>query len=341
MQNQLIKTGQYLNQNDLNRVKNIIEQATADNTRRAYSSDLSYFWAWAKIATGAAEFYPLPVDLLIRFISDHLNGPDPAVDQVLIDAGFKGKPGPHSISTIRRRVSSLSVAHQLQGFIDGENPCLSEPVRLLLSKARSAAVKSGWRPAKKKAATLDLLYPMLSTCNGDRLIDIRDRALLFFAFSSGGRRRSEVADARVENLSRVTGGYVYRLETSKTDQAGHGLEVPLLGKAAEALDCWLSAARIEKGAIFRPITKGGKILAAAIRPKTVARIVQGRAAAAGLDPVLFGGHSLRSGFITEAGLQGKPLGDVMAMSGHKTAAVAMGYYQAGAAVHNSAAKLAG
>lgn len=42
-----------------------------------------------------------------------------------------------------------------------------------------------------------------------------------------------------------------------------------------------------------------------------------------------------------AGLQGKPLGDVMAMSGHKTAAVAMGYYQAGVAVHNSAAKLAG
>jgi hypothetical protein len=42
MQNQLIKSGQYLNQNDLNRIKSIIEQATATNTRRAYGSDLSY-----------------------------------------------------------------------------------------------------------------------------------------------------------------------------------------------------------------------------------------------------------------------------------------------------------
>jgi hypothetical protein len=36
----------------------------------------------------------------------------------------------------------------------------------------------------------------------------------------------------------------------------------------------------------------------------VAIVVQQRAAAAGYDPRLFGGHSLRAGFLTEAGRQG-------------------------------------
>ena len=48
---------------------------------------------------------------------------------------------------------------------------------------------------------------------------------------------------------------------------------------------------------------------------------------------------MRSGFLTEAGLQGKPLGDAMAMSGHKTVSVAMGYYQARSRVDLNALNL--
>ena len=40
---------------------------------------------------------------------------------------------------------------------------------------------------------------MLAACT-DGLIGVRDRALLLFAFASGGRRRSEVASAVMENL---------------------------------------------------------------------------------------------------------------------------------------------
>jgi integrase len=104
---------------------------------------------------------------------------------------------------------------------------------------------------------------------------------------------------------------------------------------------WLAAAGITDGFLFRAITKGGKITESGIREKTVARIVQKRAAMAGLDPTLFAGHSLRSGFVTEAGMQGKPMGDIMALSGHRTVSVVTGYYQAGNALNNSAAKLAG
>ena len=266
---------------------------------------------------------------------------DAAVDQALVDAGIKQRKGAHSVSTISRRISSISMAHRYQGFKDEANPCRAESVRLLLSKVRSAAIKGGWRPEKKKAATLDLLFTLLSTCGREKMIDFRDRALLYFAFSSGGRRRSEIAAARIDQLTPVTDGYLFYLDSSKTDQDAVGEQKPLLGKAGQAVFDWLNASGIGSGYLFRALTKGGKVKDSGIQPITVARIVQKRAAMAGLDPRIFGGHSLRSGFVTEAGMQGKPMGDIMALSGHRTVSVVNGYYQAGNALNNSAAKLAG
>ncbi len=42
----------------------------------------------------------------------------------------------------------------------------------------------------------------------------------------------------------------------------------------------------------------------ALDPQSVTAILKGRCARAGLDPVLFSAHGLRSGFMTEAGKQG-------------------------------------
>jgi hypothetical protein len=45
----------------------------------------------------------------------------------------------------------------------------------------------------------------------------RDRALLLFGWASGGRRRSEIAGATLEDLRKVgSRGYVYTLTYSKT-----------------------------------------------------------------------------------------------------------------------------
>jgi site-specific recombinase XerC len=44
------------------------------------------------------------------------------------------------------------------------------------------------------------LSTLLKATAGDRLVDLRDRALLLMAFASGGRRRSEVASLRIEQL---------------------------------------------------------------------------------------------------------------------------------------------
>jgi len=317
------------------RVRTILEAGIADNTRRAYTGDLRYFWAWARLALGLAEAYPVQPAAVVRFITDHLEGLPEAVDAALVAEGAKARRGVHSLATVSRRLAALSVAHEAQGV---ENPVHLPQVRALLSAARRGRARQGLTPQKKRAATLDVLNAMLETC-GDDLRGVRDRALLLFAFASGGRRRSEVAAAKVENLSTVPGGFLYRIPWSKTDQQGVGREVPVLGRAAVALQAWLEAAGIVAGNLFRAVDRSGG-MSAKISEKAVARIVKKRVQLAGLDAEKFAAHSLRSGFVTEAGRKGVSRNDAMALTGHKSSAVFDGYYEAGAVAKNKAARLA-
>ena len=50
MENRLIPSGRLLTKSDLKQVAAIIEQATAENTKKAYRKDLGYFWSWAAAA---------------------------------------------------------------------------------------------------------------------------------------------------------------------------------------------------------------------------------------------------------------------------------------------------
>lgn len=180
----------------------------------------------------------------------------------------------------------------------------------------------------------------LATCD-DSLEGIRDRALLCFGFASGGRRRSEIAAADLRDLRRIgPQAYIYRLEHSKTQQggvmAGSTPDKPVLDRAAEALEVWISASRITEGAIFRRLWKDR--VGPPLSPAAVGELVQRRARLAGLEGD-FGGHSLRSGFVTEASRQGVALPAIMAMTEHRAVSSVVGYFQAGSADQNPAARL--
>jgi integrase len=112
---------------------------------------------------------------------------------------------------------------------------------------------------QRTAVTRQELEAMLATCD-DSLEGIRDRALLCFGFSSGGRRRSEIAAADFRDLKRTgPSAYIYRLEHSKTQLAGPSTtstpDKPILNRSADALSAWLEAAGISEGAIFRRLWK--------------------------------------------------------------------------------------
>jgi hypothetical protein len=101
-----------------------------------------------------------------------------------------------------------------------KNPCQDPKIRELLSRTRKAYAKRGALPQKKAALTKEPLQALLDTCDAS-LRGTRDRALLLFAWSSGGRRRSEVAGADMQFLKRVEpDGYIYDLAFSKTNQSG-------------------------------------------------------------------------------------------------------------------------
>lgn len=320
------------------RLRRIVDDGTPPNTRRAYEGDVRYFWAWCSAIGWTDEpFYPVPSEIIAKFVVDHLEGLDDEVDEDLVSRGVKARLGRHSMNTIDRRVSALAALHKTKGM---PSPSKDPIVSQVLSKARRATARRGERPGKKKAVIRSTLDMMLDTCSSGSLVDLRDAAVLLFGWSSGGRRRSEICSAVHADLEEAGDEFVYHLGITKTSQEGDGGTVPVRGRAARAIRAWLAAAGIAAGPLFRPIDRHGNVLDRALSDRSVALIVKKRIRLAGLDPRLYAGHSLRSGFITEAGLQGKSLLEAMALSRHKTVQVAAGYHQAGAALHNETATLA-
>jgi len=330
----------------LDSVRDILAEAASANTTRSYATALRYWAAWFQARYAQPFALPIPEATVIQFVVDHVarrarsgltHDLPPAVDRLLVASGVKARPGPLKLSTVVHRIAVLSRVHALRKV---SNPCEQPAVRHLLSRGRRAAVKRGERPRKKTAITRIELEAMLATCD-DSLEGIRDRAILLFGFASGGRRRSEIASADMASLTRAgADAYLYRLEHSKTQQAGAtpgtAADKPIVDIAAEALRVWLGAASISEGPIFRRLWRNR--LGPALSPAAIAAIVQRRAQRAGVKGD-FGGHSLRSGFVTEAGRQGVPLPDVMAMTGHTSVPTVIGYFQSGSATNNPAARL--
>jgi len=323
-----------------------IAAGTAANTVRSYQSALTYWSAWLQLRYGQAlGDGALPPEVAVQFIVEHLARPDTkggwthqlpaAVDAALIAARVKGKPGPLSFNTVSHRLAVLAKWHRVNGW---DSPTEALAVRTLLREARKAQARQGVVVRKKTAVVLEPLQAMLATCT-DGVRGIRDRALLLLAWSGGGRRRSEIVGLTVEDLRKLDSEtWLYTLGATKTDTGGVRREKPLQGMAAQALNAWLAAAPASSGPLFRRLYKGGRVASAGLSGDQVARIVKRRAALAGLEGD-WAAHSLRSGFVTEAGRQGVPLGEVMAMTEHRSVSTVMGYFQAGSLLSSHASQL--
>jgi integrase len=324
----------------------LLAEGESENTVRSYQGALRYWAAWYWLRYRQAIALPVPVAAIQQFVVDHvqrrtatgLEASLPAAhDQALVDGGFKGKLGPPALATVLHRLSVLSKAHQIRGVT---NTVQDAKIRDLVAKSRRAYAKRGVVPDKKAALTLEPLQAMLATCDNS-LRGVRDRALILFAWSSGGRRRSEVTDATMENTRRVgPRAYSFTLLHSKTNQTGAlraDSEKPVLEEAAEALTTWISRAGLKDGPLFRRVRRGDKV-GEPLAPAAVRDIVLERAALAGLPPE-FAAHSLRSGFVTEAARQNVSLGDAMAMTGHMSPASLVGYFRAAEAAQSPAARL--
>jgi len=337
------KLAEILTDQDVETLRHLINEGMGENTLRALTSDLGYLGAWSHAATGGALPWPAPEALLLKFVAHHLWDParretDPdhgmpaEVDQALRDGGFLRSTGPHAPDTVRRRLANWSTLTKWRGF-DGAfaSPALKSAIRLAVR-----AVPRQRRRKSAKAVTGDIMAKMLATCASESLRDIRDRAILMVGFASGGRRRSEIAGLRREQLTTeppiaVEGGaplpsLSIHLGRTKTSSGDSDEVVFLTGRPVDALSAWLVAAKIESGSVFRAIDRWGNVSRRALDPKAINDIVKQRATMAGLEAGEFSAHGLRSGYLTEAANRGVPLPEAMEQSRHRSVQQASSYY---------------
>lgn len=322
--------------------------ATPSTTLTAYLKALRYISAWMQVRFGEPLKLPVSVLRVQLFVVDHFGRPEyvlgsdgrqtltirtampNVVDEALVAGGYKDKLGRHRMNTIDQRLAVLSWAHRENRL---DSPCQDPLIRRLLSDCRKLAREAGEGPKSKTAATGDALDLMLATCD-DSLEGLRDRALLLFGWASGGRRRSEIAGADVQDFEWLGPNQaVFRMRRSKTNDDS---PKPVRDETAAALRAWLSAAEIKDGAVFRRLW--GPKVGPRLSSHAIAAIVQRRALLAGL-PGDFAGHSLRRGFVTEAGMHDVSLAETMALTGHRLVRSVVHYAEVGSVLNTKAAKL--
>lgn len=285
----------------------LLDEGIAKSTKRAHVGDSKRFWEYAKKVHGLNENYPVPIDVALKFILDHVKATQdhPAL----------------KVNTLKRYLASVSSIQQTYGH----GSLLANPqIKMLLKRARRALPNQ--QPQSKKPITAEILKKLIQTCD-DSLHGVRDKAILYLGFSSGGRRRSEIVKLNIEDVQETKTGYLLTLRKSKTDQDGKGMTVPLTGSAAIALKQWLTISNIPSGSLFRGIRSNNVLNDMPFDGSSINRMVKRRVLKAKLNPPDYSAHSLRSGFLTESINQGVPLFQAMAMTGHRSVSGSARYYK--------------
>jgi integrase len=288
-------------------VAGYVRDSLAENTRRAYLSDLRQFEAWG--------------------------GPLPASAE-MVAAYLAAGADTLAVASLVRHVASISKAHRAQGLC---NPTRSELVRATMRGIKRTR-GCGQREAKPLLRD-DLLLVLDAVGEGPK--DIRDRALLLVGFA-GALRRSELVGLDVGDIEHVRQGIVLTLRRSKVDQDGKGRKIGIpYGRTrwcpVDALDAWLAASDVDDGAIFRPVNRHGRVHNVRLSGEAVSIVVRERVVAAGLDQRGYSGHSLRAGFATSAAQAGVQAWRIKAQTRHASDAMLARYIRQGELFTDNAA----
>lgn len=278
----------------------LAEGSRSPATRKAYTRDFETFSRWC---TSRGQT-PLPArpELVAAYLA-HL-------------------AETYAPSTIDRALVAIGQAHRAAGHT---TPAEHELVRQV---RRGVRRRLGVAPHQKAALVAAQLRTLVETFPAD-LAGVRDRALLTLGFA-GALRRSELVGLDVPDLVFVDEGVRVTIRKSKTDQEGEGrtVGVPCGSTSAcpvRALRAWIEAASRTEGPVFVGVTRWGDPTEHRLDGRDVARILQRRATASGIDARELAGHSLRAGLVTSAARAGSRTSDIMATTGHTTEAMVRRY----------------
>jgi integrase len=295
----------------------------ASNTQRAYAADWAAFSAWC--AARGLDALPATAATVALYLSDMAAPTEP--DQA-----------PRKVSTIQRRLAGIAYTHRHAGH---DSPAESREVRAVMRGIRRSR---GAPPTEKQPATTPIVRAMVEAL-ADDLRGRRDRALLLLGFA-GALRRSELVGLSLADAQFTREGLILSIRRSKTDQEGQGLTKGIAYGSnpttcpVRALRDWLEAAAISDGPLFRSL-RHRQVQAGGLGGRDIARIVKQAAAAAGLDPAAFSGHSLRAGLATAAAEAGVSERAIMEQTGHKSLLVMRRYIRKGSLFKDNASAQVG
>ena len=284
---------------------NNLKISKSKNTLRAYKSDFKDFGTFcAKHSLASLPSEPKIVSLYLTHLSKN-----------------------SKISTLRRRLVSISMVHKLKGhYLDIKHPVIVE--NLMGIKRAKGSIQKG-----KKPILINDLKLIINVINEQKINDIkkiRDKTIILVGFG-GGFRRSELISIDHEDLEFVSEGVKITVKKSKTDQFGDGMMkgIPFLTNEKYCpvanLKKWIEISKIKSGAIFRRFAKGSKLTDSRLTDQSIVLLLKEYLNLAGIESQNFAGHSLRSGFATVAADFGADERSIMAMTGHKTTTMVRRY----------------
>ena len=277
---------------------NNLKSSKANNTLRAYKSDFKDFGIFcSKHSLNSLPSEPKIVSLYLTHLSKN-----------------------SKISTLRRRLVSISMVHKLKGYyLDTKHPIIVE--NLMGIKRTKGSIQKG-----KKPLLINHLKLIINVINQQKIDDIkklRDKSIILVGFG-GGFRRTELISIDYEDLEFVSEGLKILIKKSKTDQLGEGMVkgLPYFTNQrycpVSNLKKWLETSKIKSGPIFRRFSKGLFLSDKRLTDQSVVLLIKKYLGLAGIENKNFAGHSLRSGFATAAAESGADERSIMAMTGHKT-----------------------
>jgi integrase len=278
-------------------VRGLVDRSRATSTNASYASSWGAFERWATVHGLTA----LPADgSTVSLYVAHM-----------VSLG-------RSTATVHRVVAALSQVH-----IDRGQPSPRQDAHL--RRVLRGVARSSPRSARRKSALSRVDVTRMVAVVGIGLAGVRDAALVALGWGTG-LRRAELVALDVGDVTFTTEGLTLRIGRSKTDQEAVGRRVGVPNGGDPATDpvgllrAWLTGAALASGPLFRGLRRGGRVRDDRMSPKSVALIVQRLAAAAGLDPRWYAGHSLRSGYATTAAREGVPDRLIAAKLGHRSLA---------------------
>jgi site-specific recombinase XerD len=282
-----------------------ISNSKANNTLRAYKSDFQDFHAFCfKHGLQSLPTEPKIISIYLTYLSEK-----------------------YKVSTLKRRLVSISVFHKLKGFyLDMKHPIIIE--NLLAIKRKYGSYQFGKKPLLIN--NLKLIIDVINDKIVNKLKQLRDKSIILIGFA-GGFRRTELVSINYEDLEFTEEGLKINIKKSKTDQFGEGMikGIPYFQNKMYCpvlnLKKWLEISKITTGPIFKRFSKGLLLTNNRLTDQSVALIIKEYLNLAGIDNKNFSGHSLRSGFATVAADSGADERSIMAMTGHKSSQMVRRY----------------